>query len=170
MYSENTAGKALDWDSDIQNDGEEFILLTEGDYNFQVVEFTRGSFPGSTKIAPCPKATIMVEVDSPDGKARVRFDLILSSVMEWKLSSFFRCIGQKQRGERLKMDWNKVVGSVGRAHFKTRKYQNKDGEEREANDVDRFYDYDPKDHPEQQDWVKNAPVETAEPSWKNGGF
>ena len=36
--------------------------------------------------------------------------------------------------------WNQVVGAGGRAHFKPRKYTNKDGEERTANDVASFYD------------------------------
>ena len=62
--------------------------------------------------------------------------------MEWKLSSFFRCIGQKKHGERVTMDWTKVVGSKGRAHFKPRTYTDRDGNERQANDVDRFYDWE----------------------------
>ena len=41
------------------------------------------------------------------------------------------------------MDWNKVLGSHGRAHFKTREYT-KDGVTREINDLDRFIDYDDK--------------------------
>ena len=39
------------------------------------------------------------------------------------------------------MDWNKVVGSIGRAHFKQRTYNNQYGEERVINDIDRFLDY-----------------------------
>jgi hypothetical protein len=42
------------------------------------------------------------------------------------------------------MDWNKVVGSQGRAHFKPRTYTNQNGEEKQANDVERFIDYDEK--------------------------
>ena len=33
--------------------------------------------------------------------------------------------------------------SEGRARFKPRKYTDREGNEREANDVDKFYDYDP---------------------------
>lgn len=50
-----------------------------------------------------------------------------------KLSSFFRCIGQKKHGERLTMDWSKVIGSRGRAHFKPRTYTDRDGNERQTN-------------------------------------
>ena len=40
-----------------------------------------------------------------------------------------------------------MVGSRGRAHFKPRTYTDRDGNERQANDVDRFYDWDEKYFP-----------------------
>ena len=52
------------------------------------------------------------------------------------------------------MDWNKVVGSCGRAHFKPRTYTDRDGNGRQANDVDRFYDYDEKNFPAEDDWME----------------
>ena len=54
------------------------------------------------------------------------------------------------------MDWNSVVGSRGRAHFKPRSYT-KDGQTRTVNDVDRFYDYDPS--------CEMIPVETEDVPW-----
>ena len=51
------------------------------------------------------------------------------------------------------MDWNRVLGSRGRAHFKPRTYVNRDGEERQTNDVDRFYDWDEKYFPVQTTWT-----------------
>jgi hypothetical protein len=39
------------------------------------------------------------------------------------------------------MDWNKVLGSKGRAHFKPRKYINSYGDEKITNDIERFIDY-----------------------------
>ena len=45
------------------------------------------------------------------------------------------------------MNWNAVVGSRGRGHFKPRNYTDRDGNERQANDVDKFYDWDEKDFP-----------------------
>jgi hypothetical protein len=140
---ENNQNMIMDWNDAIVEDGQEFITLEEGDYNFTVTAFERGRFPGSTKIPACNKATITVAVDTPEGRASVRFDLILYRTLEWRISAFFRCIGQKKHGERLVMDWNKVIGSRGRAHFKPRTYTNSYGEEKTANDVDRFIDYDP---------------------------
>ena len=168
MYNNNAV---FDWNDVIEDDGQEFVLLEEGDYNFTVTNFERGHFPGSAKLPACNKATLTLEVDTREGCAYVKYDLLLCRNMEWKISSFFRCIGQKKHGERLKMDWNKVVGSQGRAHFKPRPYTDKNGEQRQTNDVDRFYDYDPAFFHKQQTpaWVaeaERAPVQT----WEQSGF
>ena len=145
----------MDWNDSIENDGMEFITLDEGDYNFTVTGFERGRFPGSAKIPACNKAAITATVDAGNGStATVKFDLILYRSLEWRISSFFRCIGQKKHGERLVMDWNRVVGSRGRAHFKPRTYTDRDGNERQANDVDRFYDYDEKNFPATDGWIE----------------
>ena len=154
---------ALDWDSVIENDGQEFIILPEGDYVFTVVDFERGRFPGSAKIQPCNKAVLTLRVDTPDGVANIRTDLILSKLLEWRLSAFFRCIGQKKQGERLVMNWGKVIGSRGYAHFKPRTYIDKDGNEKTANDVDKFYDWDEKKFKplaSSDDWVEIPDVDS----------
>ena len=139
---QNERDMFLDWNDTIEADGQEFVTLEEGDYVFEVTGFERGRFPGGAKIPACNKAALTLQVKTPEGLAVIRTDLLLYKTMEWKLSSFFRCIGQKKHGERLQMDWNKVVGSRGRAHFKPRTYTDRDGNERQANDVDRFYDWE----------------------------
>ena len=144
---ENEKNMFLDWDDAIESDGQEFVTLEEGDYNFTVTGFERGRFPGGAKIPACNKAALTLQVKTRDGIAVIKTDLLLYKTMEWKLSSFFRCIGQKKHGERLAMDWNRVVGSRGRAHFKPRTYTDRDGNERQANDVDRFYDWEEKYFP-----------------------
>jgi hypothetical protein len=131
----------MDWNDSIEEDGQEFILLPEGDYNFTVTNFERGRFPGGPKVPACNKAAITAQVDTKDGIAIVKFDLLLYRTLEWRISAFFRCIGQKKHGEKLTMDWNKVIGSKGRAHFKQRSYTNNQGEEKFTNDIDRFIDY-----------------------------
>ncbi len=148
----NPQDGCMDWDDAIENDGQEFIILPEGDYNFTVTDFERGRFPGGPKVPACNKAALTLQVKTKDGIAMIRTDLLLYRSLEWRISAFFRCIGQKKHGERLVMNWNKVVGSKGRAHFKPRTYT-KDGEERQANDVDRFYDYDEKNFPTEDDWM-----------------
>lgn len=42
------------------------------------------------------------------------------------------------------------MGSRGRAHFKPRNYTDRDGNPRQANDVDRFYDYDEAKMPKEE--------------------
>lgn len=141
MSEINNNNLVLEWNDSIENDGQEYILLPEGDYNFTVIDFERGRFNGSAKIPACNKAIITVQIESKNGIATVKFDLILYRSLEWRLSSFFRSIGQKKHGEKLVMDWTKVVGSKGRAHFKQRSYVNMNGEEKFVNDIDRFIDY-----------------------------
>lgn len=143
----NNNDMLMDWDDAIENDGQEFYILPEGDYNFTVVDFERGRFPGSAKLPACNKATLTLQVNTADGTATIKTDLILYRSLEWRISAFFRCIGQKKHGERLVMNWNAVVGSRGRAHFKPRNYTDRDGNERQANDVDKFYDWDEKNFP-----------------------
>mgnify|MGYP003442066643 CR=1 FL=1 len=138
---ENNQNMFLDWNDSIETDGNEFVLLPEGDYNFLVTGFERGRFPGGPKVPACNKAMITVQVTTAEGIARVKFDLLLYRSLEWRISSFFRCIGQKKHGEKLTMDWNKVMGSIGRAHFKQRTYTNQYGEEKTVNELDRFIDY-----------------------------
>ena len=137
----NEKDMLMDWDDSIETDGQEYILLPEGEYNFKVTNFERGRFNGSAKIPQCNKATITIQIEAKEGMSSVKFDLILYRTLEFRISAFFRCIGQKKHGEKLTMDWGKVVGSKGRAYIKQRSYTNQNGEEKFINDVDRFIDY-----------------------------
>ena len=131
----NTNTGIMDWGDVIENDGQEFRILPEGEYDFTVSGFDRGRFPGSAKIPPCNKAVLTINADGVDVKA----DLILFKTLEWKLAAFFRCIGQKKHGEKLVMNWDKVVGSKGRARIGIRKYE-KNGQTYEINDVTEWLD------------------------------
>lgn len=132
-------GSGLDFDSVITSDGKKPIIL-DGDYNFVVADVGRGRFAGSAKIGPCNKASLTLLVETPTGTATVKKDLLLHSLVEWKLSEFFRCISFKKAGEEFRMDWSKVPGAKGRAHFVQHSYVDKDGNERTVNAVDRFLD------------------------------
>ncbi|MFD2089604.1 hypothetical protein ACFSND_31290 [Brevibacillus brevis] len=43
--------RELGWDDEIQKDGGEFIVLPDGDYNFTVTKFERGSVRGQRENA-----------------------------------------------------------------------------------------------------------------------
>ena len=161
--------RELGWDDEITSDSGGFLLLEEGDYDFTVTAFERGRFPGSAKIPPCGKAILTLSVDTPEGQASVKYDLILYSTLEWKLSEFFRAIGQKKVGHPLRPRWNEVVGARGRARFKTRTYTKKDGAEGKANDVVRFYDFDEEAAPAAPVW-KQEKLDSGATPWSQGRF
>lgn len=104
MNSNQNMNNEMDWNDTLENDGQEYLILPEGDYVFTVVNFERGRFPGSAKMSASNKATLTLQVKTDDGVATVFTDLILNRLVEWRISSFFRCIGQKKHGERLVMD------------------------------------------------------------------
>lgn len=133
----------MDWDSAIEDDGQGFVLLEEGDYEFTVTGFERGRHNGSAKIPACNKAILTLSVDSPSGVAEIKESLILYKTMEWKISAFFRSIGMKKHGERLVMDWDHVLGATGRAHVIQREFTGNDGTMKKANGIGYFIDYIP---------------------------
>ena len=94
FYENNAANGCMDWDDVIESDGQEFVILEEGDYIFTVTGFERGRFPGGPKVPACNKAALTLQVKTDEGIATVRTDLLLYRSLEWRLSSFFRCIGQ----------------------------------------------------------------------------
>lgn len=118
----NNQGFELGWDSTIENDSPEYILLPEGDYDFVVKSFERGRHNGSDKVGPCPKAILTLGIDTYQGEAIVRKDLLLHSKLEGLLCEFFTCIGQRQHGQRVAMNWNAVPGARGRCKIGTRTY------------------------------------------------
>ena len=144
---------ALSWDDEIENDGSDFTLLDEGDYDFVVKKFERGRFDGSDKMSACPKAILTLQVGDGENQTTIIENLFLNRKAEWKISSFFRSIGLKKHGEKLRMDWNKVVGASGRCRVYVDEFEsNKSGKKLKNNKIDKFYDKEdkPKAPPRQQ--------------------
>lgn len=111
--------KVLDWDDEIENDGSgEFVVLEEGDYEFEVTKFERSHYTPSAdaKTPACNQANITLKISTKEGDCFITEKFPLASTMEWKISSFFRSIGLKKHGEKLKMKWNESIGLKGRAH------------------------------------------------------
>lgn len=134
-----TTERELGWDDEIQKDGGEFIVLPAGDYTFTVTKFERGRFAGSEKMPACNQAKIELTVHSAQGDVVVFHNLFLHTKTEGLLSNFFAGIGQKKKDEKLKMNWNTVVGAKGRLKLEINKFPGKDGVERTNNQVKTFY-------------------------------
>ncbi|WP_347161640.1 hypothetical protein [Peptostreptococcus anaerobius] len=130
--------RALGWDDEISKEGPEFILLPTGEYEFEVNSFERGRFDGSEKMPPCNKAILKIKIDTEEGMALITHNLLLHTRTEGFLSAFFASIGQKKKGEPLRMNWSKVTGAKGSCKVGIRKYTDKSGEQREMNEILRF--------------------------------
>ncbi|MDD4377194.1 MAG: DUF669 domain-containing protein [Eubacteriales bacterium] len=137
--NEKFEDRELEWDDFVENDSPDFVLLPDGDYDFQVLDFERGRHPGSEKLPPCNKAIVHIKVEGPQGVAIIRHQLFLHTKTEGMLCAFFTGIGMRKKGEKVQMNWNAVVGAKGRAKIGIRVYK-KDGEERKYNEIKKFYE------------------------------
>ena len=130
----------LGWNDVIENDSPEFVILPDGDYDFEVIDFERGRHNGSEKLPPCNKAIVHIRIEGKEGISIIKHQLFLHTITEGMLCAFFTGIGQRQKGERLKMNWNAVVGSKGRCKVGIRKWTNDEGREMVFNEVKKFYE------------------------------
>lgn len=133
-------GRELGWDDQIEKDGPEFILLAEGDYDFEVVNFERGRHPGSEKLPPCNKAIVHIKIETPEGSATIKHNLFLHTITEGMLCAFFTAIGQREKGQKVTMNWNKVMGSTGRCKVGIRNWKGDDGRDLKSNEIKKFYE------------------------------
>ena len=135
----------MDWDDEIESDGLEYSTLPEGDYNFTVTEFEKTQTSGKGKLPICPQAALILSVSDGSGNySKVYENIILHSSLEWKMSAFFRAIGLKKHGEKVKPKWNEVLGASGRAHFAVENFTKNDGTQGTKNVVKKYFDYDSK--------------------------
>lgn len=106
--------RALDWDDEIENENE-FTLLPEGEYDFEVLKFERGQHNGSAKLPACRKAILTIKIYGKNGESTViTHNLFLHTKCEGILSAFFLSIGEKKHGEKVRMNWTAVPGAKGR--------------------------------------------------------
>ena len=134
--------RAMNWDDTIENDSS-FRLIPDGDYAFTVRTFQRGRYEGASKIGPCPKAILDLDVVTPEGVVTIQHNLLLHTRCEGLLCEFFTCIGQRRHGQPLKMNWSTVTGARGRLRIGTRSWVGtKDGRTHQSNEVKRFLEPD----------------------------
>lgn len=128
------------WDDEISRD-DEFVVLPEGDYDFEVTGFDRSRSKGSDSIPPSNMAVLDIKITDGKSTVSVKDYLVLHTKMEWKLSQFFRSIGMKKQGETVRMNWSAVPGAKGRCKVIVDKYTNDKGQTRESNKIAKYYDY-----------------------------
>ena len=134
-------GREFGWEDAIENDGLEFVVLPDGDYDFEVVNFERARHTGSDKLPPCNKAIVHIKVDGgAAGSTTIKHNLFLHTITEGMLCAFFTGIGQREKGQKTSMNWGKVVGSKGRAKVSIREWTNDDGKKLQSNEIKKFYE------------------------------
>lgn len=135
-------GRELGWEGVIENDGPEFVTLPDGDYDFTVTAFERARHNGSDKLPPCNKAILTIRLDGQAGSSTVKHNMFLHTITEGMLCAFFTAIGQRKRGEKLEMNWNKVVGGKGRCKVTVREWKSEKGNILTSNEIKKFYEPD----------------------------
>lgn len=151
-------GRELGWEDTIENEGPDFEVLPEGDYIFTVKKFERGRHKGSEKIPPCNKAVLTLEISSGKNTTEITHNLFLHQNVEGLLCAFFTAIGQRQKGEKLQMNWSEVIGSKGKAKVFIDKWTY-NGQEYSANKIKRFYEP-----------TETPPVQQSQQNWQSGKF
>jgi len=137
---ENNIDRELGWDDQIEKDSQDYTLLPEGDYDFEITGFERARYAGGDKLPSCWKAIVSVKCKGPGGITTMKHNLFLHTKVEGLLCQFFTSIGQRKKGERITMDWDKVVGSRGRCKLGIHKWTTEKGEEKSMNQVVKFYE------------------------------
>lgn len=131
-------GYELGWDSEITNEGKDFVIAEPGDYEFTVTGFERKRHNGSAKMPACNYAELSIKLNTSNGECIVKDKLFLHSKSEWKISEFFLGIGQKKKGESFRPNWNAIVGATGRCKVTKRSYD-KEGRTYWTNDIAKYY-------------------------------
>ena len=152
----DNTNKGFGWNDSIEQDSEDRALIPEGNYNARILWVEKGEFPGSAKLSACPKSTVTMLLDTGGVPAPITTSLLLHRRLEWKVKEFFRAVGRAKHGEPYTMNWDGLEGARLRVHVSRNTYTNRFGEEQQTNQVDRFYDYDASNFPEDAGWLLDA--------------
>lgn len=127
--------EALDWDSPIENEGQNFTVLPEDtECTYKVLSMEKGH----SDRGNCPQAILELELTAVDGSGKtiVRDYLTLNRKSEWKLCEFFISNGQRKHGERIAPNWARVTGCTGRCTVTVEPWKN--NPDRVSNKVKKY--------------------------------
>lgn len=123
----------LDWDDEIEIEND-YTVLPAGKYDFEIINFERSQFAGSEKLPPCKMAIVTFKITDGEKSALVFERYYLCKKMEGMLSALFKACGLKNKGERVVMRWDKLIGSTGRCRVTINEYNGK-----ESNRISTLY-------------------------------
>lgn len=126
--------RELGWNDSIPADADEFTLLPEGEYAFQVETFERTRFKGSSKLPPCNQARVHILING----TIIKHNFFLHTKCAGLICAFFKAIGAPEANGKIQVDWNKILGATGRCKVSIRKWKGDDGVDRENNEITRF--------------------------------
>ena len=98
----------MDWDSNLTEEdaaqsGNNFELLPDGDYAFEVKKLEKSSYTATpnARIPSCPMAIVHLQASTPDGSKTNYFRerLYLYDGNKWRLLQFFTCLGLRKHGD-----------------------------------------------------------------------
>ena len=143
----------IGYEGTIEDEGSDFVLLPEGDYEFTVSKVVRTRHEASANLPECNEVDVELTIWGASDKTTVTTRFFLVRKFEWKLSQFFRSIGLKKHGEPLNMRWN-IEGYRGKCRVIVNKFQKRDGTgEGQNNEIKKFY------APEDDVQTVSAPVQ-----------
>lgn len=135
------SGYALDWDSTISADEQQFVVLPEGDYNFMVDHIDRSYVGDSSEhYAGAKMAIVYLNIEVPGQEpVQLKENFILHSNFAWKIGSLLVSVGIKKKGEEIGGNyWQRLPGTRGRC--KIIQTAGKRNPETKFNNVARFYE------------------------------
>ena len=126
----------IDFDSTIENDGENFTTLPEGDeVEFEIEEIEKGRSKDGTK--PQVRVKMMCTSVTGHGRTTITDYITMTRKSEWKLCEFFTALGKRKHGEKLQLDWE-IDSARGRATVSVDEYTGRDGDKRKSNKIKHY--------------------------------
>ena len=105
-----------------------------------VLSFERSRFNGSEKFPACKLVILKLQIESSEGISIINHRIYFHSSRKRKIAEFFVGIGNIPKGEESSVNWNKIIGSTGRAKVGINKYTGNDGREYENNEIIKVYE------------------------------
>lgn len=140
-YANNNEGYELNWDSAIEKDSPEYILLPEGDYDFTVTKFERGRHNGSEKLPALQQGHNPSSHRNAPGKRRHTAPAFSPLKDGGNALGLFYRHRPKEKGREDHHELERRdPGAKGRCRVYVDTWKGSDGEERKSNRVRRFYE------------------------------